>query len=192
MSLVCYTSTAPILKAAGKWLCLIYHSVSSSGNGGGMGCVYALINVCEAFLRSTDERDRVLFFSAWANKHLVQIQLNHAELITCKTWNCCFKSMLHFPALGRLAPVVSYYESPREAGRHIGSKGLSVVHADSCLPENSLSSNNNKQKNCDVQFIWSYKGNLSATISKSTSSNNEWNWRCQTTKYLILLIPFGG
>jgi hypothetical protein len=66
---------------------------------------------------------------------LVQIQLNHAELITCKTRNCCIKSILCFPAPGRLAPVVCYSESPKEMSSQTGPMDMKVGHIDSCLPE---------------------------------------------------------
>lgn len=71
-----------------------------------------------------DESNNVLFFSAWANKHLVQSQLKHAELITHKTWSCGMKSILYFLAPGTGAPVVSYSESLTEVSGQIGPKNI--------------------------------------------------------------------
>lgn len=71
-----------------------------------------------------DESNNVLFFSAWANKLLVQSQLKHAELITHKTWSCGMKSILYFLAPGTGAPVVSDSESLKEVSGQIGPKNI--------------------------------------------------------------------
>lgn len=83
---------------------------SSSGNGAdGMCDKHSLMFVKHSEIHWWKGQNVCL---SRANRHLVPLQLHHAEWITFKTWNCCPKSISHFLAPGRLAPVLFFCESP--------------------------------------------------------------------------------